>query len=83
MNSYQYGKFVKHVGNQIAFPVPPGILNLRGKNTIGLSVWAQSAAGAKLGIDWNVLGVYDSAWDATFDAGHLQPGWTAERLQYA
>lgn len=83
VNGYQYGKFVKQVGNQIAFPVPPGVLNIRGKNTIGLSLWSQSAAGAKVSIEWNVLGVYDSAWDAAFDASYLQPGWTAQRLSYA
>jgi hypothetical protein len=82
-HSYQYGKFVKQVGNQIAFPVPPGILNIRGKNTIGLSVWSQSAQGAKVSIDWNVLGVYDSGFNADIDAAYLQPGWTAERLAYA
>ncbi|KAG9079757.1 hypothetical protein FRC06_007502, partial [Ceratobasidium sp. 370] len=68
VNGYQYGKFVKQVGNQIAFPIPPGVLNVRGKNTIGLSVWSQSTAGAKIDISWNVLGVYDSAWDPAFDA---------------
>ncbi|KAF8762012.1 beta-galactosidase [Rhizoctonia solani] len=83
VNGYQYGKFVKQVGNQIAFPVPPGILNIRGKNTIGLSVWSQSAQGAKVSIDWNVLGVYDSGFNADIDAAYLQPGWTADRLAYA
>ncbi|CAE6472303.1 unnamed protein product [Rhizoctonia solani] len=83
VNGYQYGKFVKQVGNQIAFPVPPGILNIRGKNTIGLSVWSQSAQGAKVNIEWNVLGVYESGFNADIDAGYLQPGWTAERLAYA
>ncbi|KAG8706385.1 hypothetical protein FRC09_002435, partial [Ceratobasidium sp. 395] len=83
VNGYQYGKFVKQVGNQIAFPIPPGVLNVRGKNTIGLSVWSQSAAGAKIDISWNVLGVYDSAWDPAFDATYLQPGWNKDRLNYA
>ncbi|KAG9127479.1 hypothetical protein FRC07_013157 [Ceratobasidium sp. 392] len=83
VNGYQYGKFVKQVGNQIAFPIPPGVLNVRGKNTIGLSVWSQSTAGAKIDISWNVLGVYDSAWDPAFDATYLQPGWNKERLNYA
>ncbi|CAE7223865.1 unnamed protein product [Rhizoctonia solani] len=83
VNGYQYGKFVKQVGNQIAFPVPPGILNIRGKNTIGLSVWSQSAQGAKVSIDWNVLGVYDSGFNADIDAAYLQPGWTSARLAYA
>ncbi|KAJ7935677.1 glycoside hydrolase family 35 protein [Mycena leptocephala] len=83
VNGYQYGKFVPQIGHQIAFPVPPGILNVRGSNTIGLSLWSQGAAGAQVDVQWNVLGVYESAWDPGFDASALQPGWTAERLQFA
>ncbi|KAJ7863079.1 glycoside hydrolase family 35 protein [Mycena olivaceomarginata] len=79
----QYGKFVPQIGHQIAFPVPPGILNVRGENTIGLSLWSQTAEGAQVDVQWNVLGVYESAWDPGFDASALQPGWTAERLQFA
>jgi hypothetical protein len=79
----QYGKFVPQIGHQIAFPVPPGILNVRGENIIGLSLWSQTAEGAQVDVQWNVLGVYESAWDPGFDASALQPGWTAERLQFA
>ncbi|KAK7048389.1 glycoside hydrolase family 35 protein [Favolaschia claudopus] len=80
VNGYQYGKFVHQIGNQIAFPVPPGILNVRGDNTIGLSLWSQTATGAQVDVRWNVLGVFESAWDPGFDASALQPGWTTERL---
>ncbi|KAG6818993.1 hypothetical protein H0H93_016554, partial [Arthromyces matolae] len=83
VNGYQYGKFVPHIGNQIAFPIPPGILNVRGDNVVGLNIWSQTSSGAKVDLEWNVLGVYESAWDPGFDATYLQPGWTAERLQYA
>ncbi|GLB44363.1 putative beta-galactosidase [Lyophyllum shimeji] len=83
VNGYQYGKFVPQIGHQIAFPVPPGILNVRGQNVVGLNLWSQTAAGAKVDVKWNVLGVYESAWDPGFDAGYLQPGWSEERLQFA
>ncbi|KAG6905033.1 hypothetical protein DXG01_005515 [Tephrocybe rancida] len=83
VNGYQYGKFVPQVGNQIAFPIPPGILNVRGSNVVGLSLWSQTADGAKVSLEWNVLGVYESAWDPGFDAKALQPGWGEERLQFA
>lgn len=82
VNGYQYGKFVPHVGNQITFPVPPGIVNLRGDNTIGLNIWSQTAEGAKVDVKWKVLGVYESAFDTNFDASYLQPGWSEERLKY-
>ncbi|KAG6806866.1 hypothetical protein H0H92_009756, partial [Tricholoma furcatifolium] len=34
VNGYQYGKFVPQIGNQITFPIPSGILNVRGSNVI-------------------------------------------------
>jgi len=83
VNGYQYGKYVPQIGNQIAFPVIPGILNYRGNNTIGLSLWAQQGEGAEVDISWDVLGVYESAFDCGFDAQELQPPWTEERLRYA
>ncbi|KAF8060198.1 glycoside hydrolase family 35 protein [Lyophyllum atratum] len=82
VNGYQYGKFVPQIGHQIAFPIPPGILNVRGSNVIGFNLWSQSAGGAKVDVKWNVLGMYASAWDPGFDAKYLQPGWTDERLQF-
>ncbi|KAJ7134655.1 glycoside hydrolase superfamily [Mycena epipterygia] len=83
VNGYQYGKYVPQIGHQIAFPVPPGILNVRGTNTIGLSLWSQGAGGAQVDVQWNVLGVYESSFDPGFDASALQPGWTPERLKFA
>lgn len=48
------------VGNQITFPVPPGILNVNGKSTIALSIWSQDSQNpAKVDIQWKVLGVSD------------------------
>jgi hypothetical protein len=38
VREYQYGRFVPWVGNQIAFPVPPGILDYHGNNTTALAV---------------------------------------------
>ncbi|KAF7314332.1 Glycoside hydrolase family 35 protein [Mycena kentingensis (nom. inval.)] len=83
VNGYQYGHFVPQIGNQVEFPVPPGILNVRGENTIGLSVWAQTAEGAKVDVTWGVLGVSESSFDPGFDASDLQPGWTSSRLSFA
>ncbi|OCL10742.1 hypothetical protein AOQ84DRAFT_426268 [Glonium stellatum] len=38
-----------NLGPQTAFPIPEGILNYRGSNTIALSLWAFDVNGAKLG----------------------------------
>lgn len=48
INGYQFGKYVNNIGPQGSYPVPEGILNYRGTNWIGLSLWAQEANGAHL-----------------------------------
>lgn len=48
VNGYQYGKYVNNVGPQMSFPVPEGILNYRGTNYLGLSLWVLESGGAKL-----------------------------------
>jgi hypothetical protein len=83
VNGYQYGRFNPHIGHQVEFPVPPGVLDYSGNNTIGLAVWAQSEEGGKVGIDWKVNYVADSSFDVLFDGSYLRPGWSSERLAYA
>lgn len=48
MKGYQDGKYIPHIGPQTRFPVPPGVINNRGKNTFALSLWAQTDNGARL-----------------------------------
>lgn len=85
VNGYQYGRYYPHIGNQVVYPVPAGVLNYDGENTIGVAVWAQSEAGAEMSLDWRVNYVADSSLDAVKVAaeGTLRPGWSEERLQYA
>jgi hypothetical protein len=84
VNGYQYGKFVPHIGPQTRFPIPPGILNLQGENTLSLSVWAQTNTGAKL----STLRLFEYArYESGFgfgeiDGAALQPKWE-DRSQYA
>ncbi|KAH0828009.1 glycoside hydrolase family 35 protein [Lanmaoa asiatica] len=49
VNGYQFGKYVNSIGPQVSFPVPQGILNYNGPNTLAVSLWAQGADGARLG----------------------------------
>ncbi|KAK3650132.1 hypothetical protein LTR56_006407 [Elasticomyces elasticus] len=82
VNGYMFGKFIPYVGHQIVFPVFPGILGYQGNNTIGLSVWAQNAAGASMSVSVKVLGVYQSSLDPSAGTEYLRPGWSSDRLQY-
>jgi hypothetical protein len=80
---YQYGKYVPHIGPQTRFPIPPGIINTRGANTLGLSVWAQTDGGAKLSeVKLITYGVYETGFNFDRDWSYLQPPWTAERLKH-
>ncbi|KAH7102986.1 glycoside hydrolase family 35 protein [Auriculariales sp. MPI-PUGE-AT-0066] len=48
VNGYQFGKYVNSIGPQKSFPIPEGILNYQGSNTLAVSVWALDAAGASI-----------------------------------
>lgn len=84
VNGYQYGLFNPYIGNQVEFPVPNGILNLNGENTIAVSIWNQDdTLPAKLDIGWKAAYVHESGYDFHFDASALRPGWNESRLIYA
>ncbi|PYH32129.1 glycoside hydrolase family 35 protein [Aspergillus neoniger CBS 115656] len=76
VNGYQYGKYVPHIGPQTKFPIPPGIINDRGQNTLALSVWAQTDAGAKLDtVELFTYGLYQADFQFDRDWSYLQPRW--------
>jgi hypothetical protein len=83
VNGYQYARFNPYVGNEIKFPVPPGVLNYAGDNVIGLSVWAQEEDGAQVDVQLVQEYAIKSSWSSSFDSEYLRPGWTEERLAYA
>lgn len=84
VNGYQYGKYIPHIGPQTRFPVPPGIINNRGKNTIALSLWAHTDDGAKLDeVKLINYGQYQTNFRFDQDWSYLQPPWTDSRGEYA
>ncbi|KAH6854926.1 glycoside hydrolase family 35 protein [Chaetomium sp. MPI-CAGE-AT-0009] len=48
VNGFQFGRYIGHIGPQTSFPVPEGILNYRGTNTIAIAIWATQPGGARL-----------------------------------
>jgi beta-galactosidase len=48
VNGWQFGKLSSNIGPQTVFPVPEGILNYRGENWVGITVWALENTGAKV-----------------------------------
>ncbi|KAI8650678.1 Beta-galactosidase [Fusarium keratoplasticum] len=83
VNGYQYGRFNPYIGHQTSFPVPPGVLNYNGENTIAVTVWSQSAQGGEIKVEWELDYVHSSSFDVRFDSEYLRPGWTKDRLEYA
>ncbi|KAH6681709.1 putative beta-galactosidase C, partial [Halenospora varia] len=84
INGYQYGKYVSHIGPQTRFPFPPGVVNNRGENTVALSLWAMTDAGAKLDtVKLIKYGQYQTDFTFNKDWSYLQPGWDKSRLAYA
>ncbi|KAA8894151.1 glycoside hydrolase family 35 protein [Sphaerosporella brunnea] len=74
VNGYQFGKYANNVGPQKVFPVPEGIINHRGKNALGVSLWAMDDAGAKLcGLELEKLLVVQSGFGSV--APSEQPVW--------
>ncbi|CAI6090445.1 unnamed protein product [Clonostachys chloroleuca] len=63
VNGYQFGKFVPHIGPQARYPVPEGILNHHGTNTLAITLWAMEEGGAKLeGMGWHVSMITESGF---------------------
>ncbi|KAI3336951.1 glycoside hydrolase family 35 protein [Xylariaceae sp. AK1471] len=48
VNGWQFGKLSSTIGPQTVFPVPEGILNYRGENWVGITIWALEDTGAKV-----------------------------------
>lgn len=83
MNGYQYGKYVPHVGPQTRFPIPPGVVNNRGTNTLALSLWAQTDEGARLdGVRLVAYGRYQTGFGFDKDWSALQTRWR-DRSEFA
>ncbi|KAL4867077.1 putative beta-galactosidase A [Aspergillus spectabilis] len=50
VNGWQFGKLVGRLGPQSSFPVPEGILDYGGKNTIALTYWSQESGTSSTGL---------------------------------
>lgn len=48
VNGWQFGRLSSNIGPQWVFPVPEGILNYKGENWVGISLWALNEGGAKV-----------------------------------
>ncbi|KAJ6585751.1 glycoside hydrolase family 35 protein [Mycena capillaripes] len=75
VNGWMMGKRVANLGPQAKFPVPEGILDYHGENTVAVAVWSMEAEPVSPILRLVVDGVYDSA------LGEVQtnnPRWSSE-----
>jgi beta-galactosidase len=49
VNGWMMGQYINDLGPQHSFPVPNGILNPRGENTVAIAVWNTENSGGGLG----------------------------------
>ena len=56
VNGWQFGKYVHNIGPQFKFPVPPGIWNTRGENTIAMTFWNLEDTEVKVENIWLSMG---------------------------
>ncbi|KAE8414937.1 putative beta-galactosidase C [Aspergillus pseudocaelatus] len=83
MNGYQFGHYLPHIGPQNLFPFPPGVINNRGQNSLAISMWALTDAGARLEqVELKAYAKYRSGFDFNRDWSYLQPEWK-DRAEYA
>ncbi|KAF8665643.1 hypothetical protein AX16_000098 [Volvariella volvacea WC 439] len=81
VNGYQFGRYINHVGPQVSFPVPQGILNFNGPNTLAIALWAGNKGGAKLNsLELKALSVVESSIN-TIRNQPLTP-WSPRRGAY-
>ncbi|KAL1877885.1 hypothetical protein Daus18300_002238 [Diaporthe australafricana] len=71
VNGYQFGKYINHLGPQARFPVPEGVLNYNGKNTVAITLWALEDSGAH-------LQGFELSADHVLQSGYRKPGQTKQ-----
>ncbi|KAH8676554.1 putative beta-galactosidase A [Tricladium varicosporioides] len=81
VNGWQFGKYVNNMGPQTSFPVPEGIFNHHGTNTLALSLWNMESNGAKVeGLSLKADGVVEtSMWEVEMMPS---PIWTKREQAY-
>ncbi|KAJ5611498.1 beta-galactosidase, partial [Penicillium herquei] len=67
VNGWQFGKYVNHIGPQLSYHIPEGILNYNGSNYLALTVWSMETETIQLaGLELKA--------DAVIQSGYQKPG---------
>ncbi|KAH8802585.1 putative beta-galactosidase [Xylogone sp. PMI_703] len=75
INGWQFGKYINHIGPQLRYPIPEGILNYNGNNYLALTLWSQENQSVRLeGLTLEI--------DAVIQSGYQKPS-LVEGTRYA
>ncbi|KAH8803551.1 galactose-binding domain-like protein [Xylogone sp. PMI_703] len=81
INGYKFGLYTQNIGPQTVFPVPEGIINHRGKNSIAIITWNLASNGGRLTqLSLNATGVYQTGYGKVLPAP--QPAYSARAGAY-
>ncbi|KAJ7445072.1 glycoside hydrolase family 35 protein [Mycena latifolia] len=75
VNGWMMGKRVANLGPQAKFPVPEGILDYRGENTVAVALWSMEEEPISPSLRLVVDGVFDSALG---EVRTDNPRWSAQ-----
>ncbi|KAI0629927.1 glycoside hydrolase superfamily [Trametes polyzona] len=76
VNGWKFGRRVGDVGPQARFPVPPGILDHHGSNTIAIALWVTEDTAVHPTLDLVLEGAVDGG---VGPIATNNPGWTDRR----
>ncbi|KAI0359054.1 hypothetical protein OH77DRAFT_1518305 [Trametes cingulata] len=79
VNGWKFGKRIGNVGPQARFPVPPGILDHHGTNTIAVALWALENTAVHPTLELVLEGVVEGG---VGPIATNNPGWTARTLKH-
>ncbi|RDX44153.1 hypothetical protein OH76DRAFT_1487358 [Lentinus brumalis] len=74
VNGWMFGKRVANVGPQTRFPVPPGILDYSGKNTVAVALWALEDTAVSPSLELSIDGALDGG---VGPIATNNPGWAS------
>ncbi|KAF8734557.1 Beta-galactosidase, domain 3, partial [Rhizoctonia solani] len=63
VNGWLMGRYIANLGPQFKFPVPEGILNHHGENTVALAIWSMENAKLSPNLKLTIEGVFDSGYE--------------------
>ncbi|QRW22851.1 glycoside hydrolase family 35 protein [Rhizoctonia solani] len=63
VNGWLMGRYIANLGPQFKFPVPEGILNHHGENTVALAIWSMENTQLSPNLKLTIEGVFDSGYE--------------------